>query len=129
MTFKFSAASEQRLVGVHPHLVNVVRLALAKSPLDFSVTEGLRSKERQAQLVKAGASRTMNSRHLTGHAVDLAAFIEGRVSWDWPLYRRLNDEAMQPAAKELGIAIVWGGSWVNFPDGPHWELNRVSYPA
>ncbi|OWQ92042.1 peptidase M15 [Roseateles aquatilis] len=128
MTFKFSTASEQRLVGVHPHLVNVVRLALSISPLDFSVTEGLRTKERQAQLVKAGASRTMNSRHLTGHAVDLAAFLEGRVSWDWLLYRRLNDEAMQPAAKELGIPIVWGGSWVNFPDGPHWELNRVSYP-
>lgn len=129
MTFKFSTASEQRLVGVHPHLVNVVRLALARSPLDFSITEGLRTKERQAQLVASGASRTMNSRHLTGHAVDLAAYVDGHLSWDWPLYRRLADEAMLPAAKELGIAIVWGGSWVSFKDGPHFELDRKVYPA
>jgi len=129
MSFTFSLRSEQNLKGVHPDLVKVVRRAIELTGNDFVVTQGLRTQEEQARLVKAGASRTMNSRHLTGHAVDLAVLVDGKVRWDWPLYQRLNDEAMQPAAKELGITIVWGGSWTSFPDGPHWELNRASYPA
>lgn len=129
MTFSFSLRSEQNLKGVHPDLVRVVRRALQLTRNDFVVTQGLRTKEEQATLVKAGASMTMNSRHLTGHAVDLAVLVDGSVRWDWPLYQKLNDEAMQPAAKELGIPIVWGGSWTTLRDGPHWELNRASYPA
>jgi peptidoglycan L-alanyl-D-glutamate endopeptidase CwlK len=129
MSFTFSLRSEQNLKGVHPDLVRVVRRALELTGNDFVVTQGLRTQEEQARLVKAGASRTMNSRHLTGHAVDLAVLVDGTVRWDGPLYQRLNDEAMQPAAKELGIPIVWGGSWSSFHDGPHWELNRASYPA
>lgn len=129
MTFTFSSRSEQSLKGVHQDLVRVVRRALEISAIDFVVTQGLRTKEEQQRLVSQGASRTMHSRHLTGHAVDLAVLLDGQVRWDWPLYKRLNDEAMQPAARELNIPIVWGGSWVNFPDGPHWELNRAAYPA
>jgi peptidoglycan L-alanyl-D-glutamate endopeptidase CwlK len=92
------------------------------------VTEGLRTKERQRQLVAAGASRTMNSRHLTGHAVDVAALVGGKVRWDWPLYAVIA-EHMKAAARELGVAIVWGGDWKSFRDGPHVELDRKRYPA
>ncbi len=78
MSFRLSERSCARLKGVHPDLVGVVLEALAVSPINFMVTEGLRSPRRQAELVRAGASRTLNSRHLTGHAVDLAAFVDGR---------------------------------------------------
>jgi peptidoglycan LD-endopeptidase CwlK len=125
--FEFGQRSEQHLVGVHPALVKVVRRALDLSPIDFAVTEGRRTVERQAQLVEAGASRTMASRHLTGHAVDLAPLIGGRISWDWPPFHTLAD-AMKRAAAELGVPIVWGGDWQSFKDGPHFELDRKTYP-
>ncbi len=127
------ARSEKNLEGVHPDLVEVVRAARAywlsrkTDPLGFIVTEGLRTKERQKLLVASGASQTMNSRHLTGHAVDLAATLNGKVSWDWPLYKRLAD-IMKQEADELGVSIVWGGDWRSFKDGPHFELNRSKYP-
>jgi peptidoglycan L-alanyl-D-glutamate endopeptidase CwlK len=127
MTYALGATSLARLQGVHPDLVKVVRLAITKTPVDFTVLEGLRTKERQAVLFKQGATRTMNSRHITGHAVDLAPVIDGKVSWDWPLYHKLAP-VMKAAAKELGVAITWGGDWTTFKDGPHWELNRAAYP-
>lgn len=127
-----SAASRLRLQGVHPDLVKVVERASATIDaggglLTFRVTEGLRSKERQAQLLAAGASQTMNSRHLSGHAVDLAAEVDGKVRWDWPLYHQLA-VVMKKAAVELGIPITWGGDW-QMRDGPHFELPRREYPA
>jgi peptidoglycan L-alanyl-D-glutamate endopeptidase CwlK len=133
MRSPLSTRDRQRLVGVHPDLVRVVERARLAVP--FIVVEGLRTKERQAQLVKAGASRTMNSRHLTGHAVDLAYWLDdgngvpeqGEVRWDWPLARKLAD-AMRAAAREEGVALVWGGDWPSFPDGPHFELDRRSTP-
>ena len=103
-----SVRSEKNLVGVHPDLDKVVRKAEELSELEFIVTEGLRSKERQEQLVKAGASKTMNSRHLTGHAVDLAIVVGGEVRWDWPLYSKLSN-SMKEAAKQVGVPIEWGG--------------------
>lgn len=127
MTYSLSNQSYRRLEGVHPDLVRVVELAIAITEVDFTVTEGVRSRTRQQQLVAVGASQTMNSRHLTGHAVDLAAFIGGKISWDWPLYHKLAD-AMKSAAKELGVPIIWGGDWKSFPDGPHFELDRKAYP-
>ena len=120
-----SERSEKNLTGVHPDLVSVVRradeLIDADSGLSFIVTEGVRTAVRQAELVKAGASRTMNSKHLTGRAVDLAAVVSGGVRWDWPLYAKLA-EAMKKASSELGVPIVWGGDWRSFKDGPHFEL-------
>ena len=116
----------QRLSGVHPDLVRVISRARASA--DFVVTEGLRSTERQRQLVAAGASQTMASRHLTGHAVDLAALVGGVVRWDWPLYDRLA-QAVKKAAAEEEVAIVWGGDWPKFRDGPHFELEWRRYPA
>lgn len=124
----------ERLVGVHPDLVRVVERARGAAP--FIVTEGLRTGERQAALVKAGASRTLNSRHLTGHAVDLAYWLDdgdgmpetGEVRWDWPLANQIA-LAMKAAAQIEAVSIVWGGDWRSFRDGPHFELERKAYPA
>lgn len=127
MTFKLSKNSYRNLVGVHPDLVSVVELAITLTPVDFGVLEGLRSKGRQQALYVAGASRTMNSRHLTGHAVDLGAYVGNRLSWDWPLYHRIH-RAMKEAARDLGIHIEWGGSWKDLQDGPHYELPWGTYP-
>lgn len=126
MTYKLSERSLQRLEGVHPDLVAVVKLAIKKTPIDFTVLEGLRSKERQRRLVNSGASKTMNSRHLTGHAVDIAPLDEGKVSWAWPHYYPLAD-AVKEAAEELGVSIEWGGDWRTFKDGPHWQLPWDEY--
>ena len=127
MSFVLSTRSRSRLRGVHPSLVAVVERAIALTPVDFMVTEGVRSLQRQAELVRSGASRTLNSRHLTGHAVDLAALVDGQVRWDWPLYPRIAD-AMKAAAAERGVALIWGGDWKRLRDGPHFELDRRTYP-
>ena len=127
MTFVLGARSLERLQGVHPDLVKVVKLAISRSPVDFTVLEGLRTNERQKQLFAQGATKTMNSRHLTGHAVDLAPVIDGAVSWDWPLYHKIAP-VMKAAAAELRVPITWGGDWRTFKDGPHWELPWGAYP-
>ena len=127
MSFRLSERSLKRLVGVHPRLVALVREAAALSPVEFMVTEGLRTPERQAALVRAGASRTKRSRHLTGHAVDVAALVDGQVRWDWPLYPRIA-AAFKAAAVRQGTAMVWGGDWATLRDGPHFELDRRVFP-
>lgn len=127
MTFVLGPRSKTRLKGVHPDLVKVVERAIKISEIDFAVLEGLRTPERQKILVAAGASQTLNSRHITGHAVDLGAWVEDEVRWDWPLYAKIN-AAMQQASKLVGAPIVWGGGWRSFKDGPHFELDRKAYP-
>ena len=127
MTFKLEPTSLLRLQGVHPDLVKVVERAIQLSEIDFTVLEGRRTKERQAELLKAGATTTMNSRHLTGHAVDLGAFVGGEVRWDWPLYHKIA-AAVKQAAKEVGVPIEWGGDWKTFKDGPHYQLPWRAYP-
>jgi peptidoglycan L-alanyl-D-glutamate endopeptidase CwlK len=114
------------LKGVHPDLVRVVKRAITLTKVDFRVGEGLRTVERQRELVKSGASRTMNSRHITGHAVDLWAIVGGQVRWDWPLYYRIAD-AMKEAARQERVPIEWGGDWVKFKDGPHYQLPWRKY--
>jgi peptidoglycan L-alanyl-D-glutamate endopeptidase CwlK len=129
MTRKFSARSIKNMNGIHPDLRRVLDRALQDSPLDFVVIEGLRTKERQAQLVASKASKTMNSRHLTGHAVDLLPIgPNGNPAFDWPLYD-IFGPAVKAAAEKEGVAIVWGGDWKKFKDGPHFELDRAAYPA
>lgn len=132
-----------KLRGVHSALQELVLIAATRSPVRFTVTEGLRTKERQAQLVKAGASKTQNSRHLTGHAVDLwplgkdgkplpsdaqfkAGSKEARAASAalWAGLRTIAD-TMKDAAKERGIQIEWGGDWGW--DAPHFQLNRARY--
>lgn len=126
--YKLSNRSKSRLKGVHPDLVAVVERAIEITEQDFTVLEGLRSKERQKQLYKSGASKTMNSRHLTGHAVDIAPYVDGGVSWDWDYYYPMAD-AMKKAAKELRVPLEWGGDWKSFKDGPHFQLPWKEYDA
>lgn len=141
--YKFSANSEKKLVGVHPDLARVIRRALELSEVDFGISEGLRTTARQKQLVAAGASQTMHSRHLTGHAIDVAAYVGGKVRWDWGLYISIAN-AVRQASIELGVTVKWGGSWKtlqsmnapitakmlhkSFPDGPHFEIDPKVYP-
>ena len=125
MSAALTDRDRKRLAGVHPDLVRVVERA--RGYADFIVTEGVRTVERQRQLVASGASQTMASRHLTGHAVDLAALVGGEVRWDWPLYDRLA-LAVKRAAVEEEVPITWGGDWPRFRDGPHYELERGRYP-
>lgn len=119
--------SRKNLVGVHLDLIKVVERAAELSQVEFIVTEGLRDLEKQKALYNSGASKTMKSRHLTGHAIDLAAKVAGEIRWDWPLYHKISD-AMFKAAQELGIEIEWGGDWVYFKDGPHFQLPWDKYP-
>lgn len=152
--FKLSQRSRRKLEGVHPDLVKLVERAIEISPVDFTVTEGLRTPERQKELVEAGASQTMKSRHLTGHAVDLAALVGGKLDWSMSLYYSIA-EAMRTAAQYYQIPLRWGGAWARiddnytpawqlqdnyikwrraegnrpFLDGPHFELPKDKYPA
>lgn len=143
MSIILGTRSLSRLEGVHPDLVRVVKRAAAMSDLDFTVLEGLRTVERQKQLFVQKATKTMNSRHLTGHAVDLGALIGGDVRWDWSLYLKLG-EIMRGASLAEKVPIRWGGTWKllsaiegpitakilsrSFPDGPHFELPKAAYP-
>ncbi|KHS93251.1 bacteriophage P7 related protein [Pectobacterium brasiliense] len=126
--FTLGSVSEKNLIGVHCDLVRVVRRALELTTIDFRVIEGLRTKERQRQLVNSGSSTTMNSRHLTGHAIDIVPLPDGKVSWDWKYFYPLA-EAMKRAADELGVPLEWGGDWKTFKDGPHFQLSQRDYPA
>ena len=127
MPYALGQRSLDRLKGVHPDLQKVVRRAIELTPIDFTITEGLRTLERQKTLVAAGASQTLKSRHITGHAIDFAALVGGEVRWDWPLYGKIA-EAFKAASAELGVPIIWGGDWVSLRDGPHVELDRKRYP-
>jgi len=143
MSIVLGARSLSRLEGVHPDLVRVVKRAAEMSNLDFTVLEGVRTIARQRELLKIGATSTLNSRHLTGHAVDLGVLIGRDVRWDWSLYLKLG-EVMRAASLNEKVPIRWGGTWKllsaiegpitakilsrSFPDGPHFELPRAKYP-
>ncbi len=128
MTYKFSAKSLERLSGVHPDLQRVMSEAITNSPYDFGISEGLRTKERQQELFNAGKSQTMRSRHLTGHAVDIVIFIDGKANWELKNYRLVTDH-IKSVAKKLNVPIVCGIDWTSLVDGPHIELDRNYYAA
>lgn len=133
-------ASLDKLKGVHPDLVRVIKRASEDGKADFIVVEGLRTLERQKELKKAGATKILNSRHITGHAVDVVPLVDGKPRWDWSLYLPLAERIRAAAIKEK-VPIRWGGNWSSlndikgkitssmlsksFPDGPHFELPRV----
>lgn len=132
----WSERSLKNLQGINPALRRVLDRALQESPHDFVITEGLRTVERQRQLLAKGASTTMNSRHITGHAVDLYAWVDldvdGKVEFTEMANPRLLTQiadAMKVAAGKEQVAIVWGGDWKSFKDMPHFELDRRVYPA
>ena len=154
MNFFLGLRSKLRLSKAHIDLQEVIELAITYTKVDFTVLEVLRSIKRQIKLVDAGASKTLKSRHLTGHAADLGALVGGKVSWDWPLYYEIA-RAVQRAAKKLGVEITWGGVWDRplnelsddlekevhdyvrrrkakgkkaFLDGPHFQLSWDRYP-
>ena len=108
--FTLSENSLSRLEGVDQLLVDVVKQAIQLTKVDFVVTEGLRSKDRQVKLVAEGKSRTLNSKHIIGKAVDLAALVDGKVSWQFEPYVEIAI-AMKKAAKLLGVEVTWGAVW------------------
>jgi hypothetical protein len=140
MSYTFGTRSRQNLSGVNPDLVAVMERAISISPQDFTIIEGVRGVNRQRELVKAGKSKTMNSRHLTGDAIDLVPW---PVSWEWEDFYPVADAVIQ-ACKDLDIAVRWGGNWKvkdlrewegtaeelveaytgKFHDLPHFELPR-----
>ena len=154
MAFKLGKRSLKELEGVHTDLVAVVKRAIEVTPQDFSVHDGIRTLEEQKKLVRSGASKTLKSRHISGHAVDLVPYINGKLRWEWePIYQIA--EAVRTAAQELEVPIRWGGAWdilltstddptediisgyverrrsegkKAFIDGPHYELPKSEYP-
>ena len=122
---KLNATSLTRLRGVDPNLIALAKKAREISPIPFEITEGLRTKERQRYLVKTGKSRTMNSYHLRGKAMDFVAMPNGKVSWDLKDYKAIVEKALKPAAKALGLSdrIVYGIYWKSIVDGPHVEIH------
>jgi peptidoglycan L-alanyl-D-glutamate endopeptidase CwlK len=133
MSIVLSERSKTRLAGAHPDLRKVIERAAAISSIDFTVLEVLRTLETQKKYVASGASKTMKSRHLAhpsdglSRAVDIAPYVDGQVSWAWPLYHKLAPIIKQ-AAKDVGVPIEWGGGWRTFKDGPHWQLPWKQYP-
>lgn len=154
MAYKLGKKSLEELQGVHPDLVRMVHRAIELTVQDFGVHDGLRTLAEQQKNVAAGVSQTLDSRHLTGHAVDLVPYINGKLRWEWgPIYRIAD--AVRLAARELGVPLRWGGAWdieftastdhtedlvadysarrraankKAFLDGPHFELPRSAYP-
>lgn len=124
--FHFSKRSLKNLEGVHPDLIKVMTQSLEISPIDFAILEGLRSPERQQEVIARGASWTKNSRHLTGHAVDIGAVIEGHIVWALDPYQRLS-KIIKKVAQDLSIPIEWGGDWQKV-DAGHYELTWNAYP-
>lgn len=142
MGFVLSKRSKDKLATVHKDLQDVINRAIELSPVDFGVTCGLRTVDEQKALYASGRTKpgpiltkTMNSRHLSGNAVDLVALVAGEAKWDMGLYEKIN-KAIQKAGNELGVPVVWGGDWdqdgdykdEKFVDGVHWELDRKVYP-
>lgn len=121
MTFSLSQKSLDKMQGVDSRLIQVVKRAIEITTVDFKVLEGVRTLERQQELLKQKVTQTLKSKHLEGLAVDLGALKGADVSWDKSLYFEIA-KAMKQASKELNIPIRWGGDFKSFFDGPHFEL-------
>jgi len=119
MKYALGNRSKSNLIGVNADLVRVVNRAIQITEIDFTVIEGLRTKERQAQLFATGKTRTMNSRHIIGQAVDVVPY---PVDWNDTARFRLVAKAMKQAAKELDVKLTWGGDWKSFVDMPHYQI-------
>ena len=127
---EFNARSKELLKGVNPTLAELMTAVEAQHPDAFEITEGMRSRDRQAQMVAEGKSQTMNSRHLTGNAVDIAMLgPDGSLNWDFDAYRPIADTAKATAAA-MGIPdFVWGGDWKTLKDGVHFQVGGPSVAA
>lgn len=134
MSFSLSRKSLGKLGGVHPDLIKVVKRAIELTSVDFGITEGLRSITRQKELYAQGrttpgkiVTKTMRSRHLTGHAVDIVAYKDGKISWANHLYAKIA-KAFYEAAEEYDILIKWGHDIQGLDDDAHFELDKEKYP-
>lgn len=121
--YKFSQRSLNNLKGVDKRLADLMLEVLKQSKFDFGITEGLRTKERQAQLVKEGKSQTMNSYHLKGKAVDIVVYVDNKITWNLKYYKEIAD-LVKKIAVERGLKITWGGDWKTLIDGPHFQLEN-----
>ncbi len=131
--FIFSQRSENNLIGVNPLLVKIAYRALAISTVDFAVTEGVRTLKKQKENVKKGVSKTLNSRHLTGDAIDiLPSAIKPGMEWQAHFFEPVL-MAFKQAAEEEGVILRFGKNWksdpslpieTRFPDYPHIEIPR-----
>lgn len=129
-----NAKSQAILLSVHPDLAKILSAAMSMSSVSFELTEGRRTLARQKQLLAAGATTTLHSRHVAemnqcgvACAADVVAMVGGKVRWDWPLYRGIAAVVKQ-AAMSLSLPIEWGGDWEKFADGPHFQLPWKEYP-
>lgn len=119
--YSFSNRSKERLKGVDSSLIKVMEESIKNSPYDFGITEGIRTPERQKQLYDEGKSLTLKSKHLIGRAVDIAVFVEGKLTWDFKYYKPVA-EHIKKVAETLKVNIIWGGDWRRLVDAPHFEL-------
>lgn len=110
MMYKLGNKSRKELEGVDQRLVMVVEAAIEMSTVDFAVHDGGRTVEEQRKLVEQGYSKTMNSKHLEGRAVDLVPFIEGKLRWWWPQIYEVA-AAMYLSARLCRVPIKWGCVW------------------
>ncbi|MCC2590375.1 M15 family metallopeptidase [Chryseobacterium sp. MFBS3-17] len=137
---QFSKRSLQNLKGVHPDLVKILEAAIKDSPVDFTITEGVRTLTRQQELYAQG--RTKPGRKVTnadgvrnksshqpkddgyGHAVDLYPYFDGQVQVHHPEVPKKQKEIadhIKKKAKAMGLKIIWGGDWRNPYDPPHFQ--------
>lgn len=124
--FKLTPTDLQRLKGVDQRLVNVILKAAETADTPFKVLEGLRDAKTQMKYFKAGTSKLdgvkKKSKHQIGKAVDIVPLINGKPEHrSWKPFYPMADNVLK-AAKALKVPVTWGGSWKNFPDGPHFEL-------
>lgn len=123
---KFGTRSLTNMKGLHPDLLKVLNEAIKNPPFDFTVIDGLRTLAGQKKFVAEGKSKTLKSRHLSGKAVDVMCLINGKGTWNTRIYTTLAKHVLA-CAKNLGVPIVWGGSWKSFPDFVHFELDKKKY--
>lgn len=135
MTFRFSQASLDKLHGIHPDLVRVAQLAIETSPVDFKIVQGVRTQEYQNALYAQGRTApgpivtwTRKSRHIGGFAIDVAAWIDGKIDWDAKHYGPITDN-FRVASRLLNVPIVLGIDWKKKPDLGHIELDGNFYPG
>lgn len=131
--YQFGAASKSKLVGVHPDLVRVAERAIQISKVDFGISEGARSYERQVELLKQRKTTTLHSKHLvqdsTGfsHAIDVYAYVNGKATYNWRYYGPII-QAFIEAGTALDVQLRFGHLWQSFTDSVHIELNGKYYP-
>jgi peptidoglycan L-alanyl-D-glutamate endopeptidase CwlK len=116
------------LKGIHPDLRQLADRALYLSPVDFRIVDGLRTLAEQKENLKKGVSKTLRSRHLTGHAIDFAVLKLGEIDWYDLTSFGVIGQCFRTASAELKIKIVWGGEW-KWKDWGHIQLDWGAYPA